>query len=85
MKLHEHQAKEIFSRYGLPVPEGKVAFTLKEALQVAEELGSFPLVVKAQIHCGGRGKAGGVRIVKNVEELEEAVKDMLGKVLKTFR
>jgi len=85
MKLHEHQAKEIFSRYGLPVPEGKVAFTLKEAVQVAEELGSFPLVVKAQIHCGGRGKAGGVKIVKSMEELESAVEGMLGKVLRTFQ
>ncbi len=85
MKLHEHQAKEIFAKYGIPVPEGKVAFTLKEAKQVAEELGSFPLVVKAQIHCGGRGKAGGVKIVKNMEELEQAVEGMLGKVLKTFQ
>ena len=85
MKLHEHQAKEIFSRYGLPVPEGKVAFTLKEALQIAEELGGFPLVVKAQVHCGGRGKAGGVKIVKNREELEEAVEGMLGKILRTFQ
>ncbi len=85
MKLHEHQAKEIFAKYGLPVPEGKVAFTLKEAKQVAEELGTFPLVVKAQIHCGGRGKAGGVKIVKNMEELQQAVEGMLGKVLKTFQ
>ena len=85
MKLHEHQAKEIFSRYGIPVPEGKVAFSLKEAKQVAEELGEFPLVVKAQVHCGGRGKAGGVKIVKNMEELEQAVEGMLGKVLKTFQ
>ncbi len=85
MKLHEHQAKEIFARYGLPVPEGKVAFTLKEARQVAEELGSFPLVVKAQVHCGGRGKAGGVKIVKDMDELLQAVEGMLGKVLKTFQ
>ncbi len=85
MKLHEHQAKEIFARYGLPVPEGKVAFTLKEALQVAEELGNFPLVVKAQVHCGGRGKAGGVKIVRNMGELEEAVEGMLGKILRTFQ
>ena len=85
MKLHEHQAKEIFAKYGIPVPQGKVAFTLKEAKEVAEELGEFPLVVKAQIHCGGRGKAGGVKIVKNMEELEEAVNSLLGKVLKTFQ
>lgn len=85
MKLHEHQAKEIFAKYGIPVPEGKVVFSLKEAQQVAEELGEFPLVVKAQIHCGGRGKAGGVKIVKNVEELQQAVETLLGKVLKTFQ
>ena len=85
MKLHEHQAKEILAKYGLPVPEGKVAFSLKEAVEVAEELGEFPLVVKAQVHCGGRGKAGGVKIVKNMEELKEAVENMLGTVLKTFQ
>ncbi len=85
MKLHEHQAKEIFARYGLPVPEGRVAFSLKEALQAAEELGSYPLVVKAQIHCGGRGKAGGVKVVNNAEELESAVESMLGKIMKTFQ
>ncbi len=85
MKLHEHQAKEILSKYGLPVPEGKVAFSLKEAVEVAEELGEYPLVVKAQVHCGGRGKAGGVKIVKDQEELKSAVEGMLGKILKTFQ
>jgi len=85
MKLHEHQAKEIFAKYGIPVPEGKVAFSLKEAKEVAKELGEYPLVVKAQVHCGGRGKAGGVKVVKSEEELEQAVNDLLGKVLKTFQ
>ncbi len=85
MKLHEHQAKEILAKYGLPVPEGRVAFSLKEAVEVAEELGEFPLVVKAQVHCGGRGKAGGVKIVKDMEELKEAVEGLLGTVLKTFQ
>jgi succinyl-CoA synthetase beta subunit len=85
MKLHEHQAKEIFAKYGIPVPEGKAAFTLEQAKEIAEELGEFPLVVKAQVHCGGRGKAGGVKIVKNMEELEEAVSSLLGKTLKTFQ
>jgi succinyl-CoA synthetase beta subunit len=85
MKLHEHQAKEIFAKYGIPVPEGKAAFTLEQAKEIAEELGEFPLVVKAQVHCGGRGKAGGVKIVKNMEELEEAVTSLLGKILKTFQ
>ncbi len=85
MKLHEHQAKEIFAKYGIPVPEGKVAFTVEQAKEIAEELGEFPLVVKAQVHCGGRGKAGGVKIVKNMDELEEAVANLLGKTLKTFQ
>ncbi|GBC88114.1 Succinate--CoA ligase [ADP-forming] subunit beta [bacterium HR13] len=85
MKLHEHQAKEILKRYNLPVPEGRVAFSVQEALQASEELGDYPLVVKAQVHCGGRGKAGGVKLVKNQEELREAVESMLGKVLKTFQ
>jgi len=85
MKLHEHQAKEIFAKYGIPVPEGKVAFSLKEAKEVAKELGEYPLVVKAQVHCGGRGKAGGVKVVKSEEELEKAVNELLGKVLKTFQ
>ncbi len=85
MKLHEHQAKEILSRYSLPIPEGRVAFSLDEALAVAQDLGEFPLVVKAQVHCGGRGKAGGVKVVKNMQELEDAVNSMLGKVLKTFQ
>ncbi len=85
MKLHEHQAKEVFAKYGIPVPEGKAAFTVEQAKEIAEELGEFPLVVKAQVHCGGRGKAGGVKIVKNMEELEEAVASLLGKTLKTFQ
>jgi len=85
MKLHEHQAKEIFAKYGIPVPEGKAAFSLEQAKEIAEELGEFPLVVKAQVHCGGRGKAGGVKIVKNMNELEEAVTSLLGKTLKTFQ
>ncbi|SHK32908.1 ADP-forming succinate--CoA ligase subunit beta [Thermocrinis minervae] len=85
MKLHEHQAKEILSKYSLPVPEGKVAYSLKEAEEVAQELGTFPLVVKAQVHCGGRGKAGGVKVVKDMDELLKAVEGMLGKVLKTFQ
>jgi len=85
MKLHEHQAKEIFAKYGIPVPEGKAAFSLEQAKEIAEELGEFPLVVKAQVHCGGRGKAGGVKIVKNMDELEEAVTSLLGKTLKTFQ
>jgi succinyl-CoA synthetase beta subunit len=85
MKLHEHQAKEIFARYGIPVPDGRVAFSVEEAIKGARELGEYPLVVKAQVHCGGRGKAGGVKLVNNESELKEAVEGLLGKVLKTFQ
>lgn len=85
MKLHEHQAKEILKRYGLPVPEGRVAFSVEEAIRAAEELDCFPLVLKAQVHCGGRGKAGGVKLVKSMEEIQQIVKEMIGKTLKTFQ
>ena len=85
MKVHEHQAKEIFRKYGLPVPEGYPAFNVKEAVEIAERFGKFPLVVKAQIHAGGRGKAGGVKVVKNLDELQDYVSSILGKKLATFQ
>ena len=59
MKIHEYQAKELFRKYNIPTPEGGVAFNPDEATVVAEKLGAFPVVVKAQIHAGGRGKGGG--------------------------
>ena len=62
MKIHEYQAKELFKKFGVPVPEGAVAFSTSEAKGVAEKLGSFPVVVKAQIHAGGRGKGGGGKL-----------------------
>lgn len=77
MKIHEYQAKEIFKRFGIPVPDGKVATTPEEAEKIANELGS-PLVVKAQVHVGGRGKAGGVKLVKTPEEAKEAASKILG-------
>jgi len=85
MKVHEHQAKEIFRKYGLPVTEGYPAFTVKEAVEIAERFRKSPLVVKAQIHAGGRGKAGGVKVVKSMDELENYVSSILGKKLKTFQ
>lgn len=85
MNLHEHQAKEILKKFALPVPEGKVIYSAAEIEQAAEELHGFPLVVKAQVHSGGRGKAGGVKIVKNRVELAEAAENLLGKVLKTYQ
>lgn len=85
MNIHEYQAKEILRKFGVPVPNGKVAFSPKEAKSAAQELGSPVLVAKAQIHAGGRGKAGGVKLVKTPEEAEAFAKDMLGKILVTHQ
>ena len=83
MNLHEYQAKILFSEYGIPVPEGKSAHSVKDALGAAAELGGNSWVVKAQVHAGGRGKAGGVRLVTGKDELEDYVKNLLGTVLVT--
>jgi succinyl-CoA synthetase beta subunit len=85
MKVHEHQAKEIFRKYGLPVPRGYPAFDVKEAVEAAEELGTWPVVVKAQIHAGGRGKAGGVKLAKSIEEVGQIASELLSKKLATFQ
>jgi succinyl-CoA synthetase beta subunit len=84
MNIHEYQAKELLRRYGVPVPEGKVAFTPQEAKSAAVELGGR-CVVKAQIHAGGRGKAGGVKLAASPEEAESAAKQLLGKKLVTHQ
>jgi biotin carboxylase len=65
MKIHEYQAKELFRKYDVPVPEGGVAFTPDEAVRLAGTLGGYPVVVKAQIHAGGRGKGGGVKLAQS--------------------
>jgi succinyl-CoA synthetase beta subunit len=92
MNLHEYQAKALLEKFGLPVPEGKVASTLEEALAVAEELLTREnrkfedgIMVKAQVHAGGRGKAGGVRYITNKEQFSEVVKSLLGKRLVTHQ
>jgi succinyl-CoA synthetase beta subunit len=85
MNIHEYQAKEILRRYNVAVPRGKVAFTAEEAVAAAEELGSKIFVVKAQIHAGGRGKAGGVKIAKSVDEVRELASKMLGMKLVTHQ
>ena len=82
MKIHEYQAKSLFARHGLAVPRGEVAFTPTEAGEVGERLGCR-LVVKAQIHAGGRGKGGGVRLVKNSAEARQAAMDLIGMNLVT--
>jgi succinyl-CoA synthetase beta subunit len=83
MNLHEYQAKKLFEDYGIPVPPGKPAYTIKEALRHAADLGGDGWVVKAQVHAGGRGKAGGVKLVKNTDELESTVRSLLGSQLIT--
>ncbi|WP_456465075.1 ADP-forming succinate--CoA ligase subunit beta [Desulfurobacterium sp.] len=85
MKIHEYQAKEIFQKYGLPIPRGIVAHSAQEAKQAAEELGTPVVVVKAQVHAGGRGKAGGVKLAKSPEEAAEIAAQMIGNRLKTYQ
>ncbi len=85
MNIHEYQAKEIFRRFGVPVPEGGVAFTPEEAEKVARGLKTDKLVVKAQIHAGGRGKAGGVKLVKSPADAAAVTKELIGKVLVTHQ
>jgi succinyl-CoA synthetase beta subunit len=84
LKIHEYQAKAVLSTYGVPVPRGKVAYTVAEASENAKALG-LPVVVKAQIHAGGRGKAGGVKLARTVEEVETIAEAMLGTVLRTHQ
>jgi succinyl-CoA synthetase beta subunit len=81
MKIHEYQAKEIFEKAGISVPKGRVATTVAEARQIAEEVGK-PVVIKAQVHVGGRGKAGGVKIARNPAEAEMHAKAILGMDIK---
>ncbi len=84
MKIHEYQAKSIFSRYGIPIPEGRVAYTPGEAAEIAAELGG-KAVVKAQVHAGGRGKAGGIKVVNSPDEAAAAANAMIGTSLVTFQ
>jgi succinyl-CoA synthetase beta subunit len=84
MNIHEHQGKEVLRRYGVAVPKGKACFTVDEAVAAARELG-FPCVVKAQIHAGGRGKAGGVKVVKDEAGARAAAQELLGKTLVTHQ
>ena len=85
MKIHEYQAKELFRQYSVPVPEGKVVFSVEEAKEAAKSLGGFPVVVKAQIHAGGRGKGGGVKLASSMEEVETVAGEILGMTLVTHQ
>jgi len=85
MNIHEHQAKQILKKYGAVVPEGVFAFTVEELVEKAKSLKTEKFVLKAQIHAGGRGKAGGVKILNTIEELSTAAKELLGKNLITHQ
>lgn len=85
MNLHEYQAKQLFASYRLPVPQGAVAYNVEDALQVASQLPTTKCVVKAQVHAGGRGKAGGVKVVANKDELAAFTKSLLGTRLVTYQ
>ncbi|MFC5702148.1 ADP-forming succinate--CoA ligase subunit beta [Cohnella faecalis] len=85
MNIHEYQGKEVLRQYGVSVPRGKVAFTAEEAVAAAQELGSAVTVVKAQIHAGGRGKAGGVKIAKSLDDVRNFANELIGKVLVTHQ
>ncbi|MBA7648457.1 Succinate--CoA ligase [ADP-forming] subunit beta [subsurface metagenome] len=84
MKIHEYQAKALLADYGVPVPRGKVASTLSEAREIARELGGR-VVVKAQVHAGGRGKVGGIKVANSPEEVEKPAERMLGRRLVTYQ
>jgi len=85
MKIHEYQAKVLFKKYDIPIPEGGIAFSRDEAKAVAEKLGQFPVVVKAQIHAGGRGKGGGVKLAKSIDEAGSLADEIIGMTLVTHQ
>lgn len=85
MNFHEYQAKELFNSYGITVPAGKVADTPDAAVAAAEAVGGSMWVVKAQVHAGGRGKAGGVKLVRNLDELRHVAENMLGMTIETYQ
>jgi succinyl-CoA synthetase beta subunit len=85
MKIHEYQGKEILAKFGVPVPRGIPAYTVQEAVEAAQKLGGPVWVVKAQIHAGGRGKGGGVKVAKSIDHVKKLAGDILGMQLKTHQ
>src|SRR5690606_24732843 len=85
MNLHEYQSKQLFAHYGMPIPRGKVADPAASAVAAAEDLGGNLWVVKAQVHAGGRGKAGGVKLCRTLDEVREAASNMIGMQLVTHQ
>ena len=85
MNIHEHQAKQILKEFGAVVPEGVFALNVKDLIEKCKKLKTDKYVLKAQIHAGGRGKAGGVKILNNLDELEKSANELLGKKLITHQ
>src|SRR6476661_8587986 len=85
MNIHEYQAKAVLREFGVPVPRGHAAFSVEEAIKAAKDLGTPVVVVKAQIHAGGRGKAGGVKVVKSTEDVRKEAERLIGSVLVTHQ
>src|SRR6201994_3016777 len=85
MNIHEYQAKAILKEFGVPVPRGLPAFSVEDAVRAAQELGGPVWVVKAQIHAGGRGKGGGVKVVKSTEDVRKEAERLIGAVLVTHQ
>ena len=85
MNIHEYQAKAVLREFGVPVPRGHAAFSVEEAVKAAKDLGTPVVVVKAQIHAGGRGKAGGVKVVKSTEDVRKEAERLIGAILVTHQ
>src|SRR5216684_1648072 len=85
MNIHEYQAKAVLREFGVPVPRGHAAFSVEEAVKAATDLGAPVLVVKAQIHAGGRGKAGGVKVVRSIADVRKEAERLLGSILVTHQ
>ena len=85
MKIHEYQGKDILRKFGIPVPRGIAAFTVQEAVEAAQKLGGSVWVVKAQIHAGGRGKGGGVKVARSIDEVKQLAGEILGMQLVTHQ
>src|SRR5947207_1180450 len=85
MNIHEYQAKGVLAEFGVPVPRGFPAFSVDEAVKAANDLGGPVWVVKAQIHAGGRGKAGGVKVVKSIDDVQKEARRLLGSTLVTHQ
>jgi succinyl-CoA synthetase beta subunit len=83
MYIHEYQAKELFNKYKIPIPDGGIAFTSDEAKKIARKIGDFPIVIKSQIHAGGRGKGGGIKLANSEDELERIINNIIGSPLIT--